>query len=171
MIVDPDFLDHWRTGMVSDALGDTMAPMYILRLWAHCQERKSDTFTMPTRGLKAQCKFPGDAQVFEAALIDAGFVERDGDTVKVCNLHWLRTGRVLDVKSTEWERLRAATFERDGEACVYCGASEVDVECDHVIPLSRGGVSALENLATACVPCNRSKGAKLLSEWLPGRAH
>lgn len=84
MIIDPDFLDHWRTGMVVDALGDPMAPMYIMRLWSHCQERKSDTFAMPTRGLKAQCKFPGDAIAFEDALIDAGFLSRDGDIVTVC---------------------------------------------------------------------------------------
>lgn len=83
MIVDPDFLDHWRTGMVADALGDAMAPIYILRLWAHCQERKSDTFILPTRGLKAQCKFPGDAEAFESALTEAGFISRDGDTIKV----------------------------------------------------------------------------------------
>jgi hypothetical protein len=81
MIVDPDFFDHWRTGMVADALGDPMAPVYIMRLWAHCQERKSDSFAMPSRGLKAQCKFPGDAEVFEAALIDAGYLQRDGDTI------------------------------------------------------------------------------------------
>lgn len=84
MIVDPDFLDHWRTGMVVDALGDPMAPMYILRLWAHCQERKSDTFDIPARGLKAQCKFTGDADQFEAALIEAGFIERNGASVHVC---------------------------------------------------------------------------------------
>lgn len=83
MIVDPDFLDHWRTGMVADALGDPMAPLYILRLWGHCQERKSDTFIMPTRGLKAQCKFGGDAEAFESALIEAGFIARDGDTITV----------------------------------------------------------------------------------------
>lgn len=84
MIVDPDFLDHWRTRMVIDALGDPMAPMYILRLWAHCQERKSDVFAMPTRGLKAQCRFGGDADAFEQALQEAGFIERDGDTIHVC---------------------------------------------------------------------------------------
>jgi hypothetical protein len=84
VIVDPDFLDHWRTGMVVDALGDPMAPMYILRLWAHCQERKSDMFTMPTRGLKAQCKFPGDADAFEQALREAGFIERQGAAIHVC---------------------------------------------------------------------------------------
>jgi hypothetical protein len=84
VIVDPDFMDHWRTGMVADAIGDPMAPVYILRLWAHCQERKSDRFVMPTRGLKAQCKAPVDAELFEAALIEAGFVERNGAELIVC---------------------------------------------------------------------------------------
>ncbi len=69
--------------MVADAIGDPMAAIYILRLWAHCQDRKSDTFVMPTAGLKAQCKCPAPAEVFEKALIDAGFLTRDGDTISV----------------------------------------------------------------------------------------
>lgn len=93
MIVDPDFMDHWRTGMVIDALQDPLAPIYILRLWAHCQERRSDTFIMPTRGLKAQCKCPGDAETFEAALIEAGFIKRDGDTITV--LGWAEKNAAL----------------------------------------------------------------------------
>lgn len=84
MIVDPGFLDHWRTLMVVDALDDPCAPLYILRLWAHCQARQSDTFEMPTRGLKAQCRYPGDAEAFEAALIEAGFLSRDGAQIHVC---------------------------------------------------------------------------------------
>lgn len=83
MIVDPDFLDHWRTRMVVDALKDETVPMCILRLWAHCQTRKADRFEIPTPGLKAQCRFQGDAQQFEAALIDAGFIARDGSSVHV----------------------------------------------------------------------------------------
>lgn len=83
MIVDPDFFDHWRTGMVADILQDPCAPIYIMRLWAHCQDRKSDTFIMPTRGLKAQCRFPGDAQLFEAALIEAGFIARIDNSIHV----------------------------------------------------------------------------------------
>lgn len=84
MIVDPDFLDHWRTRMVVDALGgDEMAPMYIMRLWAHCQNRKSDTFAIPAAGIKAMCKFPGDAALLEKALIDAEFIVRDGVNVTV----------------------------------------------------------------------------------------
>lgn len=84
MIVDPDFFDHWRTRMVVDALGgDEMAPIYIMRLWAHCQNRKGDTFAIPCAGIKALCKYAGDADVFEKALIDAEFLRRDGDSVTV----------------------------------------------------------------------------------------
>lgn len=73
----------------------------------------------------------------------------------------------LDVTNAEWAVLRAAVFKRDGHKCVYCGASPGALECDHVVPLAMGGVSVMENLATACKPCNRSKGAKTLDEWRP----
>lgn len=39
-------------------------------------------------------------------------------------------------------------------------------DIDHVVPLSRGGLHELQNLVIACVRCNRSKGAKMLSEWV-----
>ncbi len=49
--------------------------------------------------------------------------------------------------------------------CAYCFASG-KLELDHVVPLSRGGQHAPENLAPACQRCNRSKRDELLSEWL-----
>jgi len=93
VIVDPDFLDHWRTRMVVDALSDEMAPLCIIRLWGHCQTRKSWRFEMPVRGLKSQCRFTGDAEAFEAALIDAGFLKRDGEFVEV--LGWEEKNKSL----------------------------------------------------------------------------
>lgn len=61
--------------------------------------------------------------------------------------------------------LRRAVFERDGYTCQYCGCSGDDVrlEIDHIIPVSRGGVSDIRNLVTACEACNRSKSDKLIS--------
>jgi 5-methylcytosine-specific restriction endonuclease McrA len=50
------------------------------------------------------------------------------------------------------------------EPCVYCDSME-NIEIDHIVPLARGGTHTPENLAPACRSCNRSKGAKLLSEW------
>jgi hypothetical protein len=93
VIVDPDFMDHWRTRMVVDALKDELAPVYILRLWAHCQARKSDKHAMPPAGLKAQCRAPQDAAAFEQAMTDAGFVLREGDSITV--LGWAEQNAAL----------------------------------------------------------------------------
>jgi hypothetical protein len=83
VIIDPDFLDHWRTRMVVDALADEMAPMYIMRLWAHCQQRKADRFEIPAAGIKGLCKAQCDADKLEQALIDSGYITRDGAYVVV----------------------------------------------------------------------------------------
>jgi hypothetical protein len=64
-----------------------------------------------------------------------------------------------------WARLRTQVFQRDDFTCQYCGVRGVKLECDHVIPVARGGTEILSNLATACFPCNRSKRDKLLGEW------
>jgi 5-methylcytosine-specific restriction endonuclease McrA len=50
-------------------------------------------------------------------------------------------------------------------ACI-AGSVAGALECDHVIPVSRGGKNHIENLATACFKCNRSKNDNLLSEWV-----
>lgn len=84
MIIDPDFLDHWRTRMLVDALdGDEMAPLYLMRIWAHCQSRRATTFNMPAFGLKALCRFPGDAAKLEQVLVEGEFIERDGESISV----------------------------------------------------------------------------------------
>lgn len=88
MLIDPDFLDHWRTRALVDALGgDELAPLYLIRLWSHCQIRKSDTFEIPTAGLKSLCRFSGRAETLESALIETGWVERDGRNLRACK--WL----------------------------------------------------------------------------------
>lgn len=63
-------------------------------------------------------------------------------------------------------KLRQAIKERDGFTCLKCGASiskepNLLLEIDHIIPVSKGGMTTEENLQTLCWRCNRSKGAKI----------
>lgn len=85
MIVDPDFLDHWKTRMLVGALdNDEVAPLYVIRLWAHCQNRRQSEFdNVSTEALKALCHFPGQANKLESSLVASGFIRRDGKTLIV----------------------------------------------------------------------------------------
>ena len=57
---------------------------------------------------------------------------------------------------------RRAIFARDGGRCVYCAAPATSI--DHVIPRSRGGAHAWENVVSACHRCNHLKADKPLKE-------
>jgi len=70
------------------------------------------------------------------------------------------------VSGEKWMVIREQVFKEDGYECQYCGAKSFPLECDHIIPKSRGGTYMYENLITACINCNRSKSSKTLSEWL-----
>lgn len=84
MIVDPDFMDHWRTRMLAGLLGnDEMAPIYVLRLWAHCQNRRKWVFELPAAALQGICHHAGDAAAFEAAMEQSGFTKRRGSDIEV----------------------------------------------------------------------------------------
>lgn len=61
------------------------------------------------------------------------------------------------VGTRRWQRARREVFERDGWRCMDCGRSG-RLECDHVVPLSRGGDPwAMSNLATRCRSCHIAK--------------
>jgi len=61
---------------------------------------------------------------------------------------------------------RFEVFKRDKFTCQYCGRSAPDVvlEVDHIVPRAEGGSDDILNLVTSCASCNRSKGARLLSD-------
>ena len=55
---------------------------------------------------------------------------------------------------------RRAVFARDGHRCQYCGAPAENI--DHVVPRSKGGTHAWDNVVAACRPCNARKQDRYL---------
>jgi 5-methylcytosine-specific restriction endonuclease McrA len=55
---------------------------------------------------------------------------------------------------------RRNVFLRDRHTCQYCGGTfpGSDLTLDHVIPRSKGGDTAWDNVITACKRCNHIKG-------------
>lgn len=71
--------------------------------------------------------------------------------------------------------IRAAVLARDGNACVYCNRKDGEYGLgetkrdgfmcmDHIIPTSRGGTDDVQNLVTACTPCNQFKSDRTPEE-------
>jgi 5-methylcytosine-specific restriction endonuclease McrA len=57
---------------------------------------------------------------------------------------------------------RRAVFARDHHRCQYCGARAESI--DHVVPRSKGGPHAWDNVVAACRPCNTSKRDRMLAD-------
>lgn len=65
-------------------------------------------------------------------------------------------------------KLRMFIKARDNFACRRCSLStamepNLLLEVDHIMPVSRGGLSVVENLQTLCWRCNRSKSNKIFT--------
>ena len=52
--------------------------------------------------------------------------------------------------------VRREVWRRDGGKCMKCG-SRINLEYDHIIPISKGGSNTARNIELLCENCNRSK--------------
>ena len=67
-------------------------------------------------------------------------------------------------------KLREFIKKRDNDTCKNCGISTRDeahllLEIDHIMPISKGGLTTEENLQTLCWRCNRTKGSKIINSY------
>ncbi|MCL4479071.1 MAG: HNH endonuclease [Deltaproteobacteria bacterium] len=93
--------------------------------------------------------------------------EYDDDIVGIVN-RVIKVPRVIVL--TAYDRLpkkhvrfsRMNIFSRDKDTCQYCGRkfARAELNIDHIIPRSLGGLSTWENVVCSCVDCNKKKGGR-----------
>lgn len=91
---------------------------------------------------------------------NARWVRNNPDTVKAA---WSRrrtrqTQAGGNFTAPEWKSL----VEHYGSKCLCCGRTDVKLTADHVIPVSKGGTSNIDNIQPLCLSCNSSKGDKTI---------
>ena len=65
--------------------------------------------------------------------------------------------------------VREYLLEKFGRKCVYCGAENVSLNIDHVVPKARGGSNRISNLVLSCVNCNQKKDSQPVDVFLKNR--
>lgn len=56
-----------------------------------------------------------------------------------------------------------------GGKCLHCGRADIPLTADHIIPLSRGGTNDIGNIQPLCLPCNSSKGNRVIADYRPDK--
>lgn len=79
-----------------------------------------------------------------------------------------RKAKVASWMYTKAGRSAVAALLRDTDRCTLCGTELAlrERELDHTVPLSRGGMHTLANLAIMCRCCNQAKGVQTISELI-----
>lgn len=63
--------------------------------------------------------------------------------------------------------VRQSVYRASDGCCYYCGCqlTRKTRTIDHKTPVSRGGMSDINNLVLACWTCNQSKNNRTVREW------
>ena len=61
--------------------------------------------------------------------------------------------------------MREYLLEKFGRKCVYCGAENIPLQVEHIVPKARGGTNRVSNLTLACETCNQKKSNQTAEEF------
>lgn len=62
--------------------------------------------------------------------------------------------------------VRGYLLEKWRRTCTYCGATNIPLQVEHLVPRARGGTDRISNLCLACESCNLAKGTQDVRDFL-----
>lgn len=84
-----------------------------------------------------------------------GYCKGCGAKVPVGRISWCCSECYNEFDPTS---VRRNTFKRDGYKCTRCGSKQ-NLEADHIIPFSEGGITHISNMRTLCSKCHKIRTA------------
>src|SRR6185437_215279 len=83
--------------------------------------------------------------------------------------HLMQNAEISGVEYQQGElqgyEVREYLLEKWHRACAYCGAKDVPLQVEHIIPRKRQGSDRISNLTLACESCNQRKGTQTAAEF------
>lgn len=76
------------------------------------------------------------------------------------NIDKIENGVKIEIDRYISPEVRREVWRRDQGRCVQCG-SQLNLEFDHIIPISKGGSNTVRNIQLLCEKCNREKRDKI----------
>ena len=166
--VHQSLFTHRKTYALADLLGlpEVHTVGHLVALWSWAIDNAPDGIIAASpRTIGKAAQWPGAYDTFVDALVEVGFLDRDGETLAIHD--WDDYAHLTDKKDRAPVRrafeslsrtLRPIVLSRSGYRCTYCGSDE-SLEIDHIVPIARRGTNDISNLQALCRPCNRRKGA------------
>lgn len=116
---------------------------------------------------------PADPAMLRIAfysLLVAGWLDVEGDRVYVSERIGKRPAGPYSLATIERRKLtdamRAEVRRRCADTCQGCGDTHGPFHIDHIVPVSRGGLTVLDNLTLLCAACNILKSNHSWDEYL-----
>lgn len=92
------------------------------------------------------------------------FIDIYKETKKLIEQKQTRQYQIKLERMKVGDSLRYDVFKRDNFKCQICGSSVSDgvkLHVDHILPVSKGGKTTMDNLRTLCDRCNMGKRDKI----------
>lgn len=119
MIIEPDFFEHWKTKALVELTKRPESPLWVMRLWAHCQQRKAWKFhDLPAIAIKAICGVSADLtpEAWLQVLVDCRFVVRDGEAIEIHDWKKHNAGLVANWKNGQRPKRKRARSDDEATA-------------------------------------------------------